>query len=85
MLLPSFVARPMLPCAAESRAHVLLHFARYVGQPEHELGTIDPVCGRVAMFFHNHMHEGVPPVHGAHCGATILEGTYQSIFSPFAP
>lgn len=64
----------LLCCAVDSRAHALLCFARYVGQAEHELGTIDPVCGRVAMFFHNHMHEGVPPVHGAywHCGATIL-------------
>lgn len=37
---------------------------RYVGQPEHKIGTVNPIAGRAAIFFHNHMHEGVPPQNG---------------------
>lgn len=43
----------------------LQYTTRWEGQPEHVLGTVQPKAGRAAVFFHNHMHEGVPPLNGS--------------------
>mmetsp|Transcript_10856 Transcript_10856/g.17235 ORF Transcript_10856/g.17235 Transcript_10856/m.17235 type:complete len:310 (+) Transcript_10856:2-931(+) len=33
---------------------------RYTGQPDLELVTVEPIVGRIAIFFHNILHQGVP-------------------------
>jgi hypothetical protein len=39
---------------------------RWTGAKEHLLGTVEAKVGRAVVFFHNHMHEGLPP----HIGST---------------
>ena len=34
---------------------------RWTGAARNEIGTVEAVAGRAVVFFHNHMHEGLPP------------------------
>eukprot|EP00941_MAST-03F_sp_MAST-3F-sp1_P006142 g6142.t1 len=43
---------------------------RFTGRHEHRLDLCEPRMGRAVIFFHNHMHEGVPP--GPNCYKEII-------------
>lgn len=41
------------------------HEGRFTADPAHEVCTVQAVRGRCLVFYHNHLHEGTPPVTGS--------------------